>query len=147
MPDGSCVFTKPLQLQQKFEMYMPDGPIMSIPRDPMSQTFCKSLDIEDSPTCDTTKFRALHGKLIQLIDYRPDIAFAVSKLSQRQCTLRVKDMEAQIFLFITAWHKRQRDCIAKSKPSVCLNASPATWVYRHQFCMSFQRKESILHLF
>jgi len=98
MPDGSCVFTKPLQLQHMFEMYMPDGPIMSIPRDPMSQTFCKSFDIEDSPTCDTTKFRALHGKLIQLIDCRPDIAFAVSKLSQRQCTPRVKDMEAQIFL-------------------------------------------------
>jgi len=96
--DGSSVFRKPLQLQHLFEMYMPNGPIMDIPREPMSQDFCKHFDVEDSPLCDSTKFRALHGKLIQLIDVRPDIAFPVSKLSQRQCRPRVKDMEAQILL-------------------------------------------------
>ena len=98
MPDGSCVFRKPLQLQHLFEMYMPDGPIMSIPSDPMSNVFFKNFDLDDSPPFDTTKFRGLHGKLIQLIDCRPDIAFAVSKLSQRQCTPRLKDMDAQIYL-------------------------------------------------
>ena len=98
MPDGSCVFRKPLQLSHLFEMYMPGGPTIPIPRDPMSLIYCKNFDIEDSPACDGTKFRTLHGKLIQLIDCRPDIAFSVSKLSQRQCTPRVKDMEAQIYL-------------------------------------------------
>ena len=96
--DGSTVFSKPLQLQHLFEKYLPDGPVMEIPKVPMSQEFCKHFDIEDSPLCDSTKFRNLHGKLIQLLDVRPDIAFPVSKLSQRQCNPRVKDMEAQIFL-------------------------------------------------
>ena len=44
-------------------------------------------DKEDSPACDVTAFRSLLGAVMQLVDCRPDIAFTVAKISQRQCYL------------------------------------------------------------
>jgi len=134
LPNGSSVFRKPSQLQHLFEMYMPDGPTIEIPREPMSQVFCKNFDVEDSPLCDSTKFRVLHGKLIQLIDVRPDIAFPISKLSQRQCAPRVKDMEAQIFLLHYLFGTRDKGVVLRRAD----NASACTLVQLRGFTdMSF----------
>ena len=96
--DCSCIFTKPHQLQAIFDKYIPDGPTMSIPRDPMSDKYIKSFDLDDSPPCDISEFKSAMGILVQHVDYRLDIAFPVSKIGHRAANPRVKDMDALLYI-------------------------------------------------
>jgi hypothetical protein len=96
--DRSCIFTKPHQLQAIFDKYIPDGPTMSIPQDPMSEKYIKNFDLDDSPPCDISEFKSAMGMLVQHVDYRLDIAFPVSKIGHRASNPRVKDMDALLYI-------------------------------------------------
>ena len=96
--DGSFIFTKPYMMQSMFDKFMPDGPRMSLPRYPMSDKYSKCFDANDSTPCDVSLFKSAIGMLIQHVDYRIDIAFAVSKISQRSVSPRDKDLEALVYL-------------------------------------------------
>ena len=50
---------------------------------------------------------------MQLTDCRPDIAFTIAKISQRQCSPRVKDMEALLFLIHFLWFTRDLGVILR----------------------------------
>ena len=75
------IFRKPHQLQTIFDKYIPKGLIMSLPRDPMRQSYSKMFDVEDSRPCDIKEFRSILGAVMQLTDCRPDIAFTIAKIS------------------------------------------------------------------
>lgn len=123
--DGSAyMFRKPHQLQNIFDKYMPTGPSMSLPRDPMRESYSKMFDIEDSQPTDVNKFRSLLGAVMQLTDCRPDIAFTIAKIAQRQCSPRVKDQEALIFLLHYLWATRDKGLILRRGDS----ASASTMV-------------------
>ena len=126
--DGSqgvaYIFRKPYQLQNIFDKYLPKGPTMSLPRDPMRDCYSKGFDVEDSAPCDTTEFRSILGAVMQLTDCRPDIAYTIAKISQRQCSPRVKDQEALIFLIHFLWATRNKGLILRQLDS----ASAATLV-------------------
>ena len=64
----------------------------------MKDMYIKAFDSDDSTLCDATDFRSLLGAMMQLTDCRPDIAFALSKISQRQATPRQKDKDALIYV-------------------------------------------------
>ena len=71
---------------------------MSLPRDPISEKYIKNYDVDDSPPCDITMFKSVIGKLLQHVDYRIDIAFAVSNISHRTASPRVKDLDALMYI-------------------------------------------------
>jgi hypothetical protein len=81
--NGDYIYRKPGQLQSIFDKYLPDGPTMSPPKGPMRESYIKGFNSDDSEAADTTEFRSMLGAVMQLTDVRPDIAFAVSKISQR----------------------------------------------------------------
>ena len=107
------IFRKPFQLQNIFDKYLPNGPTMSQPNDSMRTAYSQAFDVDDSPACNVTEFRSLLGAVMQLVDCRPDIAFTVAKISQRQCSPRVKDQEALIFLLHYLWFTRDQGLILR----------------------------------
>jgi len=96
-PDGSRIFTKPEQMNRLIERWLPDGQTMSLPSSPISASYLKNYD-NKSPRCDRKTFLSCNGGVMQLIDVRPDICFAVSKISTRQAEPRQCDMDALIYL-------------------------------------------------
>jgi len=56
--DGSF-FRKPHQLQNIFDKYLPKGPTMSLPRDPMRENYSENFNVDDSQLMDVSKFRSL----------------------------------------------------------------------------------------
>ena len=107
------IFRKPYQLQNIFDKYIPNGPTISAPKDPMRTEYSKEFDIDNSPSCDVKEFRSVLGAVMQLTDCRPDIAFTIAKISQRQCSPRVKDMEALQFLIHYLWFTRDLGVILR----------------------------------
>jgi hypothetical protein len=74
-------FTKLFTMQKLFDKYLANGPTMSpIPATPLDATYIKSIGSHSQP-CDPTTFLSLNGLLIQLIEVRSDIAFAILKIS------------------------------------------------------------------
>ena len=74
-------------MKKLLETYLPDGPTMPLPTTSMHPTYLEHLknkDKEDIKLCDVKKFQSLIGLLLQLLEVRPDIAFALSKLGQQQ---------------------------------------------------------------
>jgi hypothetical protein len=110
---GSYCFTKPTQLQHLFDTYLTNGPTMTIPTFPMSESYIKNFDVDDSPLCDTKTFRSFHGALMQLVDCRPDIAFPIAKISQRQGSPRDKDLQALSYLLHYLYGTRDRGVILR----------------------------------
>ena len=64
----------------------------------MLEHYSKNFDADDSLPSDVTEFRSLLGAVMQLTDCRPDIAFTIAKISQRQASPRKKDVTALIYL-------------------------------------------------
>jgi len=112
--DGSCIFTKPRLLQSVFDKFLPNGPSMSLPHDPISDKYIKNYNIDDSPLCDSTMFKSVIGKLLQHVDYRIDIAFAVSKISHRTASPRVKDLEALMYIIHYLYSTRDLGLILRA---------------------------------
>jgi len=105
LQDGSSLFTKPFIIRKLFDKYLPEGPLLAlIPNVPMTTEYIKNLG-QESPPCDITKFLSLNGLLIQLIDVRPDIAFALSKISQRQKSPTQRDYETLMHVVHYLWAK------------------------------------------
>ena len=50
------IFRKPFQLQNIFDKYLPTGPTMSQPHDPMWTACSQSFDVDDLPTYDVKEF-------------------------------------------------------------------------------------------
>lgn len=122
--DGSYCFRKPHQLQAIFDMYLPNGPSMSLPSDPMSLAYSKSFDIEDSPACNATSFRSMLGAIMQLTDCRPDISFTIAKIAQRQCSARDKDLSALMYLVHYLWATKEKGVVLRPSDQ----ASGATFI-------------------
>ena len=113
--DGlSSVFTKPRLLQSIFDKFLPNGPTMSPPHDPVSSQYIKNFDVDDSPPCDISIFRTVLGMLMQHIDYRYDIAFGISKISQRTAFPREKDLHALIFMINYLYATRNRGLVLRA---------------------------------
>ena len=68
--------------------------------------------------------KSFDAAVMQLTDCRPDIAFTIAKIAQRQCSPRVKDHEALIFLLHYLWATRDKGLILRRGDS----ASAATMV-------------------
>jgi hypothetical protein len=89
--DGSMIFTRPGQLNKIFAAYITADMSMVYPDTPM--LIGKTTDISQD-TCDKTKYQELCGSLIQIIDVRPDIKFALSRCAQRTQHHLKSDMKA-----------------------------------------------------
>ena len=122
--DDSYIFRKPNQLQAIFDTYLPILPTVHLPRDPMLDSYVKAFDCDDSKPSDARMFRSLLGAVMQLTVVRPDIAFTVSKISQRQSSPREKDMDALRYLVRYLYATRNRGLILRSSD----HASAATLV-------------------
>jgi len=87
---------------------------MTIPLSPaFKEEYIKNFDLDDSPLCDSLMFRSLLGAVMQLNDCRPDIAFQLAKISQRQCAPREKDMSALLLLVHYLYGTRNRGVILR----------------------------------
>jgi hypothetical protein len=91
--DGSRVFTRPHQLERLFNKWLPTKSEI-YPDTPMTVEYGRQHSHEDSPECDKTEYQSCLGALMQIVDVRPDIAFSVSKCSQRTHDCREVDMKA-----------------------------------------------------
>jgi hypothetical protein len=112
--NDTYLMTKPSQLQGIFDKCLQGGPTMSsVPKEPMQSEYLKTFAKDDSPLCDKTEFRSMLGAVMQLTDVRPDIAFAVSKISQRQCNPREKDREALLYLIHYLYHTKDRGVVLR----------------------------------
>jgi hypothetical protein len=91
--DGSMIFTRPGQLNKIFSSYITKDMPTTYPDTPMliGRTTDISLDV-----CDKTSYQELCGSLIQIIDVRPDIKFALSRCAQRTQHHLKSDMKALI---------------------------------------------------
>ena len=97
--DDGYLLQKPSHMQNIFDKYLPNGPtVPSAPKEPIQTSYMKAFSQNDSEINDITEFRSMLGAVIQLTDVRPDIAFAISKISQRQCKPRKKDILALLYL-------------------------------------------------
>ena len=96
-PDGSMIFTKPHQLEAIFDKWTPDGSTIELPKEPMAAAYIEKLEAE-SPPVDKTPYKSLLGALMQLMDCRPDISYALSKLAQRSESPREHDMSALLYV-------------------------------------------------
>jgi len=106
LPDGSAIFTKPFIIRKLFDKYLPDGPFITpLPSVPITSEYIKNIG-NPSPDCNVQQFLSLNGLLIQLIDVRPDIAFALSKISQKQKHPSERDYQALIYLTHYLWNKQ-----------------------------------------
>ena len=110
----SSIYTKPRLLQSIFDKFLANGPTMSPPHDPVSAKYIKSFDLDDSPPCDISVFRTALGMIMQHIDYRYDIAFGVSKISQRTAFPREKDLEALLYMINYLYDTRNRGLVLRA---------------------------------
>jgi hypothetical protein len=112
--NDAYLMTKPSQLGNIFDKYLPTGATTaSAPKEPMQTGYLKNFAKDDSPVCDQKEFRSMLGAAMQLTDVRPDIAFAISKISQRQCNPRVKDREALVYLLNYLYFTKDRGVILR----------------------------------
>jgi hypothetical protein len=89
--DHSVIFTRPKQLNKIFNIYIKEGDKTIYPRTPM--LIGKSIE-STTDQCDLKTYQELLGSLIQIIDVRPDIAYAVSRCAQRTQYHLQSDMKA-----------------------------------------------------
>jgi hypothetical protein len=96
--DGSKVFTRPNQMERLFDQYIPKDIRLKIkcPNTPMTVEYGRLHEHNESEIKDKTKYQELLGSLIQLIDVRPDISYAVSKCAQRTTEHKLVDYKALI---------------------------------------------------
>jgi hypothetical protein len=102
---GSSLLTKAGIMQKLFETYLPTWPYRKCPDRPMSDAYIQGIN-EEAKACDVTTFLSLNGLLIQLLDVRPDIAFAISKVSQKQKAPTERDYDALIDLVHYLWDRK-----------------------------------------
>jgi hypothetical protein len=114
MGTDAYILRKPHQLQNIFDKFLPNGPTTtSTPKEPMQTSYVKGFGVEDSSPVDKTGFRSMLGAVMQMTDVRPDIAFAISKISQRQCNPRKKDEEALVYVINYLYHTRNKGVILR----------------------------------
>ena len=94
-PDGSLLLSQPLAIQRAIETMFGEAGETEITEaiTPMSATF-NDLDQDSSPACDKTAYLQIVGQLIWICRTRPDIAFAVNRLSTRSSKCTEKDNSA-----------------------------------------------------
>jgi hypothetical protein len=85
--DGDRIFTRPVQLQKIFKNWLAPGHKIKVPTTPMAVDYRKGNNDGNCKLYNKTTYQQLLGALMQLLDVRPDIAFAISKCAQRtnQC--------------------------------------------------------------
>ena len=99
LADGSRHFSRPKNLQKSFDKWLDEANTMvsePSPSTPMTQLYAKMHEHDDSPVWERRRYQELLGSLIQLIDVRPDISYAVSKLAQRTQDCREEDWKAML---------------------------------------------------
>ena len=123
--DGSMTLTMPKLLKATIDEFLSD----SVPRptSPMSDSFNEH-DQDNSPMSDATSFTSLLGKLIYLVKCRPDVAYAVARLSCRPAKCTQKDWNA--LLRVLAYLRETVDFgITFSKNGTDINFLSTIFVY------------------
>ena len=77
-PDGSMTFTRPFMLEKIFKKFLKRIPTSEV-QSPISETYTLHLDPE-SPRVDKIEYLGLLGSIIQMVDVRPELPFAMSFL-------------------------------------------------------------------
>lgn len=102
-PDGSMTFTRPFMLEKIFKKFLKRIPTSEV-QSPISETYTLHLDPE-SPRVDKIEYLGLLGSIIQMVDVRPELPFAISFCAQRTETCTKQDMDALLriidFLYCT----------------------------------------------
>ena len=123
--DGSMTLTMPKLLKATIDEFLSDD--VHKPTSPMSDSFNEH-DQDNSPKSDSTSFLSLLGKLIYLVKCRPDIAYAVARLSCRPAKCTQKDWNA--LLRVLAYLRETADFgITFSKKDTDMNLLSTIFVY------------------
>jgi hypothetical protein len=94
--DGGKIFTRKKQVFDILEKWYPQDERSRVPfRTPMALNY-EQLRMGDHPKVDITRFQSLLGGLMQLIDVRPDIIDAVSRVAQYVHECNEKDWQAMM---------------------------------------------------
>jgi hypothetical protein len=107
LEDGSKVFTKPKQMQEMFDRWLPKdfdrtGATPTSPMDP-------GYEVTRQGTwekVDTSAYRSILGDLIQVVDVRPDISDAACRGAQYTTEANTVDMEAMVRVVKYLWGSR-----------------------------------------
>jgi hypothetical protein len=91
-PDGSMTFTRPFMLEKIFKKFLKRIPTSEV-TSPITDLYTQHLDPE-SPRVDKIDYLGLLGSIIQMVDVRPELAFAISFCAQRTETCTKQDMGA-----------------------------------------------------
>jgi hypothetical protein len=92
--NGHELFSRPNMLNRIFEKYLlEEEKNNKSPKTPMTIEYSKKITKDGKGDFNRTEYQELLGSLMQLIDVRPDIAFAISKLSQHTTTCDKEDFE------------------------------------------------------
>jgi hypothetical protein len=94
LDDGSKTFQRPKQLAKIFEEWLDDSETQRRFTTPMAANYEQVREDEGISKCDLTAFQSLIGGLMQLLDVRPDIAAALSRVAQHTQTANECDMRA-----------------------------------------------------
>jgi hypothetical protein len=97
--DGSRHFSRPKNLLKIFDRWLSEAKDKvgsTLPNTLMTEVYAKMHAHDDSPVIEKKPYQELLGSLIQLIDVRPDISYAVSKLAQRTQDCREEDWKAML---------------------------------------------------
>ena len=99
-------------LQDISDKYLPNVPAMKpTSQQSMNRVYVHLLGKEGSTPSDKTEFRSMLGTVVQLTNVWPDIAFEISKISQRQVDPRAKDERALLYLMNYLYYSRNRGVV------------------------------------
>jgi hypothetical protein len=106
-PCGARLMSQPGLLTKLFDKHPSVADLPRFPSVPMSSLFNDDTQ-SDSPPCDRTAYMELLGSLLFLVKTRPDISFAVNRLSMRSTVATQADLAALHRILAFLYHTRTR---------------------------------------
>ena len=92
-PCGARLMSQPGLLRKLFDKHPDIAALTRMPSVPMSSLFNDAAQ-EESPACDRKSYMELLGSLLYVVKTRPDISFAVNRLSMRSTVATEADFRA-----------------------------------------------------
>ena len=92
-PCGARLMSQPGLLRKLFDKHPDIAALTRMPSVPMSSLFNDAVP-EESPACDRKSYMELLGSLLYVVKTRPDISFAVNRLSMRSTVATEADFRA-----------------------------------------------------
>jgi hypothetical protein len=143
---GCMHLSRPVQLERLFKKYPPTATGTT---SPMTTEYDKNCHIVESSRCDLHTYQSIVGILITVIDVKPQILYAVSKVSQRTQESNENDMKALYriinYLYYTRFQTLNINSIRMNRADIKLklraytDASYGTALLsRSQMCYGFE---------